>query len=406
MVNMMDDVIYLLGAGASFDAGLPLASELTARLIDRVNNDSSDTFGRKFASTVRALNFIVASMLAHDGRRGANPTVLPDIERLVSAVKLLGERDDLEVAPFITSWDATVDALDVKAAQVPTMFGRNFAGAVLRRGRDRLDPDHQKIESLIKSVIDAFMRPPRKEVFHELYGELVRKLLIELRIESSSVLYLEPLVATRPAAIATLNYDLTVETACSVAGVPVSTGVDGWGATGELAWTSDAIPLMKLHGSADWSLSSGGVFETSVALERNRSAALVFGRREKLRPEGPFLQLLEAFRAALWDHRTLVVVGYSFADEHINMIIRRWLDTEQSRRLMLVDPGFNPAPTFPLSAGIVFYKEYSERRQPPQLAVRNETARDFAARLQHKMANSVVDMTFADLAGAAGSAAL
>jgi len=36
----------------------------------------------------------------------------------------------------------------------------------------------------------------------------------------------------------------------------------------------------------------------------------------------------------------LVVVGYSFRDGHINEFIRRWLNLQLTRRLLVLDPGW------------------------------------------------------------------
>ena len=67
---------------------------------------------------------------------------------------------------------------------------------------------------------------------------------------------------------------------------------------------------------------------------------MVFGQRGKLRAEGPILDLLAKFRDDLYDTDELVVVGYSFRDEHINEYIRRWINGDPLRRIVVVDPDF------------------------------------------------------------------
>jgi hypothetical protein len=42
------------------------------------------------------------------------------------------------------------------------------------------------------------------------------------------------------------------------------------------------------------------------------------------------------------DH--LIVVGYSFRDDHINVVIKDWLQNLNGRRLTIVDPFFPDAP--------------------------------------------------------------
>src|SRR5689334_9697358 len=146
--------MVLLGAGASADAGLPLAAGLTSKLMNRVK-DAAGPFGRELATSVRALNFVVASMVAFDGRQGADPTVLPDIERVVSAVKLLSERDDLEVTPYITGWDPTVERLEELAIPIPPRYGRTLTDAILRQRNGRPDPDANTVEKLLREAVVA-----------------------------------------------------------------------------------------------------------------------------------------------------------------------------------------------------------------------------------------------------------
>jgi hypothetical protein len=68
--------------------------------------------------------------------------------------------------------------------------------------------------------------------------------------------------------------------------------------------------------------------------------AVVFGARGKLRAEGPFLSLLAEFENQIARTDELIVVGYSFRDDHINEAIRLWTTAADSRHLVVVDPGF------------------------------------------------------------------
>lgn len=155
--------------------------------------------------------------------------------------------------------------------------------------------------------------------------------------------------------VATLNYDLTIETAAAQQGVEYSLGLDDWAAGGEVGFGSHGIRLNKLHGSIDWRrvewrpdctgeqfgvARSVVTFGADGPMHSTDVPFLVFGRREKLRPEGPSLELLGDFRARLHAARALVVVGYSFADRHINELISRWASSESNRLLVIVDPFF------------------------------------------------------------------
>jgi hypothetical protein len=60
--------------------------------------------------------------------------------------------------------------------------------------------------------------------------------------------------------------------------------------------------------------------------QRYDQPAVVFGEAGKLRSEGPFLELLLAWAAALKRAANLLVVGYSFRDQHVNELIARWFN--------------------------------------------------------------------------------
>ena len=49
-------------------------------------------------------------------------------------------------------------------------------------------------------------------------------------------------------------------------------------------------------------------------------------------------RLLEHFRSYINYIQTLVCIGYGFGDDHINKIVREWLDFSQERRLVVVAP--------------------------------------------------------------------
>ena len=48
---------------------------------------------------------------------------------------------------------------------------------------------------------------------------------------------------------------------------------------------------------------------------------MVFGAGEKHRSDGPFLDLLMEAKRSLSEALELVVVGYSFRDDHVNHLI-------------------------------------------------------------------------------------
>jgi hypothetical protein len=150
--------------------------------------------------------------------------------------------------------------------------------------------------------------------------------------------------------IATLNYDLTIEHAAREAEVSLASGVHGWEADEVVTFPDVGVRLIKLHGSVDWvrgdfspTPSHPGVSRPYLELRlagRGDLPFLVFGRREKLRPAGPFLALRSEFRRRLRQARCVVVVGYSFADAHVNELLAHWINANPLREVVVVDPCF------------------------------------------------------------------
>ena len=197
----------------------------------------------------------------------------------------------------------------------------------------------------------------RGGVFQRVCDLMIEKLIDIAWLENDSkTAYLTPLFnLTRQqesAVIATLNYDNAVERASESSGLECSTGIDPWSATGEFT-SASPLRLLKLHGSIDWISESR---EQSAGMMPQRTIrragpddmkahryrpAVVFGQRNKLTAEGPFLDLLRAFQRALAATDRLTVIGYSFRDEHVNVFISQWLNRNPQHRLRVIDPHFS-----------------------------------------------------------------
>lgn len=129
----------------------------------------------------------------------------------------------------------------------------------------------------------------------------------------------------------------------------MNTGINHWVNSGRWDWPAAGVHLLKLHGSIDWAweddlpddgrLPSRYVRQVSAATPDVSAPAMVFGLRGKLRAEGPFLSLLAEFESHLERSSRLVVIGYSFRDDHVNQAIRRWTFEDRGNQIVLIDPG-------------------------------------------------------------------
>jgi hypothetical protein len=106
------DTVVLLGAGASQEAGIPMSVAMTSQLVNRIGG------GGETHNLASALHYVCGAILAYDAADGKNPLAQPpDVERVFAAIRLLEERRDLEVTPFVASWHPAVDAWDKHRSQ-------------------------------------------------------------------------------------------------------------------------------------------------------------------------------------------------------------------------------------------------------------------------------------------------
>src|SRR4051794_30038485 len=105
-MNAMTEML-LLGAGASVDAGVPSAYDMTKAIADQFRSDPL------LKQHARVVSFVIGGLLFEAGKSGQDPlTAGVNVEDLFNAVQLLAERHTLEAAPFVGSWHAMVDEFD------------------------------------------------------------------------------------------------------------------------------------------------------------------------------------------------------------------------------------------------------------------------------------------------------
>jgi len=92
--------------------------------------------------------------------------------------------------------------------------------------------------------------------------------------------------------------------------------------------------LYKLHGSLSWNYNRLGKLQT-LAYGRSigPKPVVIFGQQEKQRLTYPFNELFYAFSKSISISQALIVIGYAWADRHINDIIYQ----EISRGMKLID---------------------------------------------------------------------
>jgi hypothetical protein len=354
----------LLGAGASRDAGLPLTEEFARRLVESFDEElaAMDRWERKDQEpVVRALHVVYGAMVSHATEQGFSPLSAVNVERLVSAIRLLRDRQNHEAAPFVSSWRPAIEAVDAHPLAVrDSELGEHL-------GLDsnfnlRVDGLAEKIARIARSTFAT----GDGTIFMELEQQLLRR-ICALLSTPTDLQYLSPLMVLARTQddgldITTLNYDQTIEKAAEESGVEIDTGLDRWKPGRPLAFSPKRgrINLVKPHGSIDWERRSSSahdrleghplvryVYRTGVTPQlhphwgERSSPLIVIGDREKLATDGPTLALLQAFEESLHRASNLLVVGYSFSDEHVNTVVRNWMNADPVRTVTIVDPGWS-----------------------------------------------------------------
>jgi hypothetical protein len=293
----LKEVIFLLGAGASVDAGMPMVKQLTEKLRKRLP-DIPDINGNSRPEFSQVFDLIEAQ----------DSSVTENYERLFEWIKLLL---DVQKDPFRRIFAVKLDQAITNAMNaLPFVIGGEVA---------RLLESCQSEPSYLAKFADFIPAQGRLKVF-------------------------------------SLNYDCCLEDACQSAGVELTTGFDldtkTWNPS--LFWReANGINLYKLHGSLRWHVVQDEsrpieLFHLPLMelkseqclpsdLKMRQEPELVLGPGNKLQPDDPFHTLFYEFHRSIRQAQVFVIIGYSYGDPHINSILERVLDAGGG--LLDVNPG-------------------------------------------------------------------
>lgn len=310
MSEAKSSVVVLLGAGASKDAGLPLALELTDELAKSLSE-------RGDSAALEALNLIVGGLAFQRRVYGGGRAAQHDIETVLKVAQQLAKRNEHPLATYVGSWHPALERL-----------APNGEGIVF-----------ESLTDIAEDVIsDCLQVPSDKSAYKYLEEIWELGLALNERI---------------PPAVFTLNYDILLESALNHQHRPFTTGFsDGaWNST-EFD-DSSRMRIYKLHGSFGWFRheETGMLYDRDRALDRSDITfessgtrdEVIFATDNKLRAHQPFLWMFNAFDQAVADSRFVISVGYGFNDEHINQIISNGMSGDESKHLIVVGPNLDEA---------------------------------------------------------------
>lgn len=318
LLRKRDSILFLLGAGASYDADIPIS----ARMIQSLEELISDEGNREFAQ-YHALYYYIRSAInyGYEIRRinkQSQTDAVYNIESLVVSLEELAKKDEHHLYPFIGAWNPKLTELTDKDFNNI----KEFRERIVDKVRDWVDIKREEKTDYYHGLIR----------FYEDYEHPLR--------------------------IFSLNYDLCVETACEKVrreyperGFYPRRYTDenlartwNWQLLDDSVTENESKPVLlyKLHGSVDWKRHEGGklTFEDSIGNIESRNTAIIFGTTYKLQYYDPFLYLFQEFRKWSLKAKLIISIGYGFVDEHVNGILGQALNSDPEMKLLWIAPVF------------------------------------------------------------------
>lgn len=309
--------VFILGAGASVEAGLPVSANLPGieGLNSRILTDArADVqFSRRWQNRREPIGQIVEwahrQMITHSPRKQHNAETLFNI-------------------------------LDMAAGSGTLPFS-----AISNRPHRTLQRAEKRYEKYRETAPSDWGGPTLLDEARKLITNgLHRWLWVD---DAEKVRYLVPLLEyckKTSSAIVSLNYDNCIELASTLCGIEVDDGISRWTQKRTLHFEPGKIPLIKLHGSLSWYESNerlnGGPKRRETIVRSDdkeklklKDRILIFGGTNKLTYTAPFPDLYAEFRKRINEVNEVSIIGYSGMDPHINEVIRHWGFNEDGRLL-------------------------------------------------------------------------
>ena len=286
-------VLFLIGSGCSFDAGIPMSSTMIGQIESRLTDKDSGW------ADYRDLYLYVKHTIEYGTKLGG---ILQDfnIESLLVTLHHLSEHRKSILYPFISGY----------SNDLVEYAGRNF----------------NRISELIKKIEDELPKWITKSDYKsaDYYAGFA----------SFQKEY------NYPVRIFTLNYDLCVEK--QIDNNDLETGFADGGAWDGTRFTHSSedepdapIYLYKLHGSIDWERTKTGLIRSQ---QQGISPEIVFGTDVKIQAIDPYLFYLYEFRKYALLSKIIIIIGYSFNDVHINDLLKQALEADDDRKLLIISP--------------------------------------------------------------------
>ena len=287
LINGCDSLSFLIGAGCSKCAGLPLTKELTDAVLI---NPKVDGTSKEILNGVKAV--FADAPDAH-------------IEDYLSEIIDLLAITDRRAVRGVE--DNTIAIGDAK-----------YAASQLSQASDQIK----------RAIADEIQTTVNTTVHQDFISSVHRPIRVGRPASGQPVDYL------------VLNYDTVIEDSLALQNIPYADGIyggpTGWWEPTTFGTAGLAARVIKLHGSIDWRLFPDENLPrrigNSIKLPfEDDLPVLIWPSSTKYQETqvDPFAQLMDQARTAMRPKRgsqgLLVICGYSFGDSHINLEIDKAL---------------------------------------------------------------------------------
>lgn len=292
-VNKLEELLshskaVLLGAGASYCAGLPLTNQLTEKAVE------SHLLSEESKGILKAIQSYFY---------GANPAshIEDYLSELVDWLSITSRRSNRGV----DSGGVSIDGKIYKNDQL----------------LNSIDEIKKAIAEQVNISVDSGM--------HERFVRALHRPIRPGKAKhNSSVDYL------------VMNYDTLIEDALALSGLKyadgIAGGVSGWWDPSTFEASDLDARVYKLHGSINWVEKDGSTAPYRIAphlkhADTVKSKIMIWPASTKYRETqlDPYAHLMQRARNVLnpknGEQRVLLIMGYSFGDAHVNLEIQRGL---------------------------------------------------------------------------------
>ncbi len=315
-------IIFLLGAGCSYDATVPMSKGMVINLESLLETSHKDTLFPLY-------NYVKYTIEYGNNLSGKKQVF--NIESLLVILHLLFENKKNYLYPFINGYSKD-------------LF--EYAGASFEHISELIKLIERELPGWV--TLDSY----NKASYYSNFEKFQKELNFAIRVFS-------------------LNYDLCLEENVSC---KVETGFyenNPWDGNRFIQTEDDeetAIYLYKLHGSIDWERKNDQLRKSA---QHGIKPDIIFGTDIKLQAIDPYLFYLYEFRRYALESEIIISIGYSFGDNHINDLIRQALSSGSSKKIISV------APVRDKKEEVARIKECLNHGREENILVENKTAKEF-----------------------------